>query len=110
MSASEWFQFAQNSDCLLAEGNQMIWAILFGGSKALHFVARNQPLASVQINLRPLHVAQVTGPAEQQRGQFECTTNRQCSGVAIQRFEQCTEFFRIGHGSKVFHPLGWERP
>jgi len=29
--------------------------------------------------------------------------------VAIQCFEQCAEFSRIGHGSKVFHPLGWER-
>ncbi|KIQ14925.1 hypothetical protein RU03_03540 [Pseudomonas simiae] len=110
MSACEWFQLAQNRDCLLAERNQMIRPIQFGGSEPFHLVAGNQPLACIQIDLRPLHVAQVTGPAEQQRGQFECTTNRQCAGVAVQCFEQCTEFFRIGHGSKVFHPLGWERP
>ena len=70
MSASEWFQFAQNSDCLLAEGNQVIWTILFGDGEPFHLVAGNQPFASIQIDLRPLHVSKVTGPAEQQRGQF----------------------------------------
>ena len=109
MSAGEWLQLAQNSDCLLAQGNQMIRTILLGGSEPFHLVAGNQPLARIQIDLRPLHVAQVTGPAEQQRGQFECTTNRHRSAIAIQCFKQCAEFFRIGHGSKVFHPLGWER-
>jgi hypothetical protein len=70
MSTGEWFQLAQDRDCLLAERNQMIRSILFGGRESFHLVTRNQPFASIQIDLRPLHVSKVSGSAEQQRGQF----------------------------------------
>jgi hypothetical protein len=33
-------------------------------------VSRNQPLPSVKVDLQPFHVSQISGPAEQQRGQF----------------------------------------
>ena len=87
----------------------MIRPILFGDSEPFHLVTRNQPFARIQIYLRPFHVSKVSRSAKQQRGQLQRTTDRHRSAVAIQCFKQCAELFRIGHGSKVLHPFGWER-
>ena len=71
---------------------------------------RVAPLRSLQVDARPLGLAQLSGAHEHQRRQTQGAAYRKRSRIAVQEPEQGADLLRIGDRREVLAPGGRQRP